>query len=47
MSREVTGRIMGATIRRNLNGKYFVPLLVEKEVKNYRKQNLLLELIWI
>ncbi|MDA2358757.1 IS200/IS605 family element RNA-guided endonuclease TnpB [Bacillus cereus] len=36
-SREVTGRIMGATIRRNPSGKYFVSLLVETEVKELSK----------
>lgn len=36
-SREVTGRIMSATIRRNPSGKYFVSLLVETEVKELPK----------
>ncbi|EEM80250.1 IS200/IS605 family element RNA-guided endonuclease TnpB [Bacillus thuringiensis] len=36
-SREVTGRIMSATIRRNPSGKYFVSLLVETEVKELSK----------
>lgn len=36
-SREVTGRIMSATIRRNPSGKYFVSLLVETEVKEFPK----------
>ncbi|PFI81497.1 hypothetical protein COI83_14075 [Bacillus cereus] len=43
MSRQVTGRIMGTTIRRNLKGKDFVLLLIEKEIKNCRKQNLMNE----
>ncbi|MBE7122939.1 IS200/IS605 family element RNA-guided endonuclease TnpB [Bacillus cereus] len=36
-SREVTGRIMSATIRRNPSGKYFVSLLVETEAKELPK----------
>lgn len=36
-SREVTGRILNATIRRNPSGKYFVSLLVETEVKELSK----------
>ena len=36
-SREVEGRIMNATIRRNPSGKFFVSILVETEVKPYEK----------
>ncbi|MCQ6360738.1 transposase, partial [Bacillus cereus] len=36
-SREVTGRILNATIRRNPSGKYFVSLLVKTEVKELPK----------
>jgi len=36
-SRKVVGRIISATIRRNPSGKYFVSLLVETEVKPYKK----------
>ena len=36
-SREVEGRILNATIRRNPTGKYFVSLLVETEVKPLAK----------
>lgn len=36
-SREVDGRIINATIRRNPTGKYFVSLLVETEVFNLPK----------
>ncbi|QWH20783.1 transposase (plasmid) [Bacillus mycoides] len=36
-SREVTGRILNATIRRNPSGKYFVSLLVETEVNELPK----------
>lgn len=36
-SREVTGRILSATIRRNPSGKYFVSLVVETEVKKLSK----------
>jgi putative transposase len=36
-SREVTGRILNATIRRNPSGKYFVSILVETEVQEYSK----------
>ena len=32
-SREVDGRIMNATIRRNASGKYFISIVVETEVK--------------
>ncbi|MGX8179036.1 RNA-guided endonuclease TnpB family protein, partial [Exiguobacterium artemiae] len=31
-SKQVTGRILNATIRRNASGKYFVSLLVEQEI---------------
>ena len=33
-SREVKGRILNATVRRNPSGRYFVSLLVETEVQN-------------
>lgn len=36
-NREVTGRILSATIRRNPSGNYFVSLLVETEVKELPK----------
>ncbi|WP_459783851.1 RNA-guided endonuclease TnpB family protein, partial [Alkalibacterium sp. s-m-22] len=36
-SREVEGRILNATIRRNPTGKYFVSLLVETEVEPIEK----------
>ena len=36
-SREVEGRILNATIRRNPSGKYFVSLLVETEVQELPK----------
>ena len=36
-SREVEGRILNATIRRNPTGKYFVSLLAETEVKRIKK----------
>jgi putative transposase len=36
-SREVEGRILNATIRRNPSGKYFVSLLVETEVEELPK----------
>lgn len=32
-SREVKGRILSATIRRNPSGKYFVSILCEVEIK--------------
>ena len=38
-SREVEGRIINATIRRNSTGKYFVSLLVETEVEPIEKTN--------
>jgi putative transposase len=38
-SREVQGRIISATIRRNPSGKYFVSLAVESEVKALPKTN--------
>ncbi|MGM0847427.1 MAG: RNA-guided endonuclease TnpB family protein, partial [Bacillota bacterium] len=36
-SREVVGRIMNATIRRNPSGKFFVSILAESEVQHYKK----------
>ncbi|MGD7025311.1 RNA-guided endonuclease InsQ/TnpB family protein, partial [Rossellomorea vietnamensis] len=36
-SREVEGRIMNATIRRNPSGKFFVSILAESEVQPYKK----------
>ncbi len=36
-SREVDGRILNATIRRNPSGKYFVSILVETEVQEILK----------
>ena len=36
-SREVKGRILNATVRRNPSGKYFVSLLVETEVQEFPK----------
>ncbi|KMN38964.1 transposase, partial [Bacillus sp. LK2] len=36
-SREVEGRILNATIRRNPSGKYFVSILVETEVQEMPK----------
>ncbi|MTH55808.1 IS200/IS605 family element transposase accessory protein TnpB [Bacillus mangrovi] len=36
-SREVEGRILSATIRRNPTGKYFVSVLVETEVSEFSK----------
>lgn len=36
-SREVEGRIMNATIRRNPSGKYFISILVETEVEPLKK----------
>ncbi|PAE31243.1 RNA-guided endonuclease TnpB family protein, partial [Bacillus sp. 7884-1] len=38
-SREVEGRIISATIRRNPSDKYFVSLAVESEVKELPKTN--------
>lgn len=38
-SREVKGRILNATIRRNPSGKYFVSILVETEVQELPKTN--------
>jgi len=36
-SREVEGRILSATIRRNSTGKYFVSILVETDIKPFDK----------
>ncbi len=36
-SRQVVGRILNATIRRNASGKYFVSLLVEQEIHELPK----------
>ncbi|WP_153723682.1 RNA-guided endonuclease TnpB family protein, partial [Sporosarcina cascadiensis] len=36
-SREVQGRILNATVRRNPSGKYFVSILVETEVQQLEK----------
>ena len=36
-SRQVAGRILNATIRRNASGKYFVSLLVEQEIHELPK----------
>ncbi|PEX01351.1 transposase, partial [Bacillus cereus] len=36
-SREVEGRIVNATVRRNPSGRYFVSLLVETEVQELPK----------
>ncbi|RDB32902.1 IS200/IS605 family element RNA-guided endonuclease TnpB [Exiguobacterium sp. RIT594] len=36
-SRQITGRILNATIRRNASGKYFVSLLVEQEIHELPK----------
>ncbi len=36
-SREVKGRILGATVRRNPSGKYFVSILVEIEIQELPK----------
>ena len=36
-SREVEGRIVNATVRRNTSGRYFVSLLVETEVQELPK----------
>lgn len=38
-SREVKGRILNATIRRNPSGKYFVSILTETEVQPFKKTN--------
>lgn len=38
-SREVKGRILNATVRRNSSGRYFVSLLVETEVQELPKTN--------
>ncbi len=38
-SREVEGRVVNATIRRNPSGKYFVSLLVETEIQAWSKTN--------
>jgi putative transposase len=38
-SRDVTGRIINATIRRNPSGKYFVSILAETEVEEWSKTN--------
>jgi putative transposase len=38
-SREVEGRILNATVRRNLAGKYFVSILTETEVQPLEKTN--------
>ncbi|PGB14167.1 IS200/IS605 family element RNA-guided endonuclease TnpB, partial [Bacillus toyonensis] len=38
-SREVMGRILNATVRRNPSGRYFVSLLVETEVQKLPKTN--------
>lgn len=38
-SREVQGRILNATVRRNPSGRYFVSLLAETEVKELPKTN--------
>src|SRR5699024_2878067 len=38
-SREVDGRIISATIRRNPSGKYFISILVETEVSFLDKTN--------
>ena len=36
-SKQITGRILNATIRRNASGKYFVSLLVEQEINELPK----------
>ncbi|THG88770.1 hypothetical protein AJ85_00080, partial [Alkalihalobacillus alcalophilus ATCC 27647 = CGMCC 1.3604] len=36
-SREVEGRILNATIRRNPSGKYFVSILAETDVQPLKK----------
>jgi putative transposase len=38
-SRDITGRIINATIRRNPSGKYFVSILAETEVEEWSKTN--------
>src|SRR5699024_2140649 len=38
-SREVDGRILNVTVRREPTGKYFVSILVETEVKEWPKTN--------
>jgi putative transposase len=38
-SRDVTGRIINATIRRSPSGKYFVSILAETEVEEWSKTN--------
>ncbi|MBJ7988255.1 transposase, partial [Bacillus cereus] len=38
-SREVYGRIMNATVRRNSSGKYFVAILTEVEIQPLEKAN--------
>ena len=38
-SREVEGRILNATIRRNPSGKYFISIVVEKDVQEWPKTN--------
>ena len=40
-SREVKGRILNATVRRNPSGRYFVSLLVETEVQELPKTQFL------
>ncbi|PFL71901.1 transposase, partial [Bacillus cereus] len=37
LGREVEGRIVNATVRRNSSGRYFVSLLVETEVQELPK----------
>ena len=39
-SKQVEGRILNATIRRNISGKYFVSLLVEQEIDEMQKTGL-------
>ncbi|MDQ6467305.1 IS200/IS605 family element RNA-guided endonuclease TnpB [Exiguobacterium acetylicum] len=39
-SRQVVGRILNATIRRNASGKYFVSLLVEQEIHELPKTDM-------
>lgn len=36
-SKEVDGRILSATVRRNPSGKYYVSILVETEIQEFRK----------
>ncbi|WML44695.1 IS200/IS605 family element RNA-guided endonuclease TnpB [Neobacillus sp. PS3-40] len=38
-SREVEGRILNVTIRRNPSGKYFISIVVEKDVQKWPKTN--------